>query len=54
MQALDRGKIGKRGLFTLQLLERRRPERIADGAQAVGPLRVAVASVVLEAGGMSE
>ena len=54
MQALDRGKIGKRRLLALQRLEGGRGERIVDGAQAVGPLGVAIARVVLEAGGMGE
>ena len=54
MQALDGGEIGERRLLALQRLERRRGERIVDGAQAVGALRVTVAGVVLEAGGMGE
>ena len=35
-------------------LEGGRGERVVDGAQAVGPLGMAVARVVLEAGGMGE
>ncbi len=54
MQALDHGEVGERRLLALQRLERGRGERIVDGAQAVGPLGMAVARVVLEAGRMGE
>ena len=35
-------------------LKARRGERVVDGAQAVGPLGMAVARIVLEAGGVGE
>ena len=54
VQPLDRGQIGARRLLALQRLEGGRGKRIVDGAQAVGPLGVAVAGVVQEAGGVGE
>jgi hypothetical protein len=54
MQALDQCEVGERRLLTLQRLERRRRERIVDGAQTIGPLGVAVARVMLEAGRMGQ
>ena len=54
VQPLDRGEVGERRLLALQLLEGGRGKRVVDGAQAVGPLGVAVARVVQKAGGMGE
>ena len=46
VQTLDHGEVGERRLLALQELERRRRERIVDGAQTVRPLGMAVARVV--------
>ena len=55
MRKLDGGKVGARRLLALQGLKRARTvERVVDGAQAIGPLGMAVACVVLEAGGVGE
>ena len=51
---LDDGKIGARGLLARQVMEALVFKRVLDGAQAVGPLGVAEAGVVLEAGRMGE
>jgi len=50
MQALDIGETGKWRLFAFQQIERRRFQRARDGAQAIRPLWVAMAGVVIEAG----
>ena len=54
VQPLDRGEVGERRLLADQRLEGSCCERVLDGAQTVGALGVAVARVVLEAGGMGE
>ena len=54
MKPLDRGEVGERRLLADQRLEGGCGKRVIDGAQTVGPLGVAVARVVLEAGGMGE
>ena len=52
--ALDDGKVGKRRLLALQPVEGWRGKRIVDGAQAIGPLRMALAHIVKQAVWMGE
>ena len=54
VKPLDRGEVGERSLLALQRLEGGCGERVVDGAQTIGALRVAVTRVVLEAGGMGK
>ena len=54
VKPLDRGEVGERSLLADQLLEGGCGERVIDGAQTIGALRVAVTRVVLEAGGMGK
>ena len=54
MEPLDGGKIGARGLLALEVREVRTGQRVIDGTQPVGPLRMAEASVVLKTRGMGE
>ena len=49
VDTLDRGKIGTRRLLALQRDKGRRGKGILDGAQAIRPLRMALAHIVEEA-----
>ena len=49
VDALDHGKIGKRRLLSLQRVEGGRGESVSDGAQALRPLRMALAHIVKQA-----
>jgi hypothetical protein len=54
VDALDNGKIGKRRLLALEPVEGGRGESVSDGAQAIRPLRMALAHIVKQAVWMGE
>ena len=54
MQALDDGEVSERRLLALQRPKRRGGERIVDGAQTIRLLRMTVARIVQQAGGVGE
>ena len=54
MEPLDHGEIGARGLLTREIMKALVFERVLDGAQAVGPLGMAEARIMLEAGRMGQ
>ena len=54
MDARDRGIVGERRNVARQRLKRLALERAFDRAHAVGPLGMALAHVVLEAGGVRD
>ena len=54
VDALDHGEIGEWLLISFKRVERRRGESVSDGAQAIRPLRMALAHIVKQAVWMGE